>query len=131
MRHALTLAARGLGQVAPNPSVGCVIVDAQGHVVGRGWTGKGGRPHAETQALTMAGERAKGATAYVSLEPCSHHGQTPPCAEALMTAGVERVVGAVTDPDPRVSGSGFAKLKAAGIAVTQGVLENEARALNA
>jgi diaminohydroxyphosphoribosylaminopyrimidine deaminase/5-amino-6-(5-phosphoribosylamino)uracil reductase len=131
MRHALVLAARGLGRVAPNPSVGCVIVDASGHVVGRGSTAPGGRPHAETLALDAAGTRAKGATAYVSLEPCAHHGVTPPCAGALIKAGVARVVGACTDPDPRVAGKGFEMLRAAGIAVTEGVLESQARALNA
>jgi len=131
MRHALVLATRGLGRVAPNPAVGCVIVDAAGHIAGRGWTGAGGRPHAETVALARAGPRAKGATAYVTLEPCSHHGVTPPCAEALIAAGVARVVGAAVDPDPRVQGRGFARLKEAGVAVTPGVLEAEARALNA
>lgn len=131
MRHALVLAARGLGRVAPNPAVGCVIVDARGHVVGRGSTAPGGRPHAETVALEAAGTRAKGATAYVSLEPCAHHGVTPPCAGALIKAGVARVVGACADPDPRVSGKGFEMLRDAGIAVTKGVLEAEGRALNA
>ena len=130
MRHALRLAERGLGNTAPNPAVGCVIVSAEGHVVGRGWTQSGGRPHAETTALTQAGDLAKGATAYVTLEPCAHHGKTPPCAEALVKAQMARVVGAILDPDPRVAGAGFALLEGAGIAVTLGVLENEAHALN-
>lgn len=129
MAHALRLGARGLGRTWPNPAVGCVIV--QGAViVGRGWTQPGGRPHAETMALTQAGARARGATAYVTLEPCAHHGQTPPCAEALIAAGVARVVTALTDPDPRVSGKGHAMLRAAGIAVTEGVMQAEAAALN-
>jgi diaminohydroxyphosphoribosylaminopyrimidine deaminase/5-amino-6-(5-phosphoribosylamino)uracil reductase len=130
MRAALGLAARGLGRVWPNPAVGCVIV-AGGEVAGRGWTQPGGRPHAETEALARAGAAARGATAYVTLEPCAHHGKTPPCAEALIAAGVARAVVAVTDPDPRVSGSGIARLKAAGIAVEQGLLEREAAELNA
>jgi diaminohydroxyphosphoribosylaminopyrimidine deaminase/5-amino-6-(5-phosphoribosylamino)uracil reductase len=130
MRHALLLAARGLGRVAPNPAVGCVIVSPEGHILGRGWTQPGGRPHAETVALAMAGAAAKGATAYVSLEPCSHHGMTAPCADALAAAGIARVVAAVEDPDPRVRGKGFQRLEEAGIAVTRGVLEAEARTLN-
>lgn len=130
MRHALRLAARGLGRVAPNPAVGCVIVSKDGHIVGRGWTAPGGRPHAETIALERAGEAAHGATAYVSLEPCAHHGKTPPCADALIAARVARVVGAVRDPDPRTSGQGFEKLKQAGIEVVEGVLADEAKALN-
>ena len=130
MRHALRLAERGLGSVAPNPAVGCVIVAADGRIVGRGWTQAGGRPHAETVALAQAGGAARGATAYVTLEPCAHHGVTPPCAEALVKAGVARVVGAVVDPDPRVAGAGFAQLESAGVNVTRAVLEAEARALN-
>ena len=114
MRIALGLAARGLGNTWPNPAVGCVIVK-DGRILGRGWTQVGGRPHAETQALAEAGEAARGATAYVTLEPCSHHGRTPPCAEALVEAGVARCVGALEDPDPRVSGKGFATLREAGI----------------
>ena len=102
MRHALALAERALGTTAPNPAVGCVIVKDDGRVVGRGWTQPGGRPHAEVDALAEAGEAARGATAYVTLEPCAHHGQTPPCANALIAAGVARVVAAVQDPDPRV-----------------------------
>ena len=130
MRAALALAARGLGRVWPNPAVGCVIV-RDGTVVGRGWTQEGGRPHAETEALTRAGDAARGATAYVSLEPCAHHGRTPPCAEALVAAGVARVVAAVEDPDPRVSGRGIAALRAAGIAVDVGLCAQEAAGLNA
>ena len=130
MRHALRLATRALGHVAPNPAVGCVIVSADGCIVGRGQTQAGGRPHAETVALSQAGGLARGATAYVTLEPCAHHGQTPPCADALAAAGLARLVGAVTDPDPRVSGSGFARLQSAGVQVTRGILEAEARALN-
>lgn len=131
MRHALALARRGLGRVAPNPSVGCVLVNAEGHVVGRGWTKPGGRPHAEAVALDQAGPAADGATAYVTLEPCAHHGKTPPCADALASAGVTRVVAALEDPDPRVSGKGFHILRAAGISVTTGICGDEATRLNA
>jgi diaminohydroxyphosphoribosylaminopyrimidine deaminase/5-amino-6-(5-phosphoribosylamino)uracil reductase len=130
MALALALAGRGLGNVWPNPAVGCVIVQGS-TIVGRGFTQPGGRPHAERVALDQAGARARGATAYVTLEPCAHHGQTPPCAAALIAAGVARVVSATTDPDPRVSGKGHAMLRAAGIEVTEGVQEPEARALNA
>lgn len=117
MAHALHLAARGLGRTWPNPAVGCVIV-ANGRVVGRGWTQPGGRPHAETVALAQAGEAARGATAYVSLEPCAHHGRTPPCCDALVAAGVARVVTPMEDPDPRVAGEGLRRLRAAGVEVT-------------
>lgn len=123
---AFRLAARGWGKTAENPSVGCVLVRG-GVVVGRGTTASGGRPHAETIALTQAGDRAKGATAYVTLEPCSHHGQTPPCAEALITAGIVRVVVGARDPDPRVNGAGVEKLETAGIAAD--VLENSCASL--
>jgi diaminohydroxyphosphoribosylaminopyrimidine deaminase / 5-amino-6-(5-phosphoribosylamino)uracil reductase len=129
MGAALALAARGLGDVAPNPAVGCVLV-RDGRVVGRGWTQPGGRPHAETEALARAGENARGATAYVSLEPCAHYGKTPPCAEALIKAGVARVVSACEDPDGRVAGRGHAMLRAAGIAVDVGVSADEAHRLN-
>lgn len=129
MRHALALASRGLGNVAPNPSVGCVIV-ADGHIVGRGRTQPGGRPHAETEALRQAGEAAKGATAYVSLEPCAHIGETPSCANALIAAGIGRVVVAVEDPDPRTAGQGTVRLREAGIEVTTGVCEAEAKWAN-
>ena len=130
MAHALALAARGLGRTWPNPAVGCVIVRA-GRIVGRGWTQAGGRPHAETIALAQAGPLAFGATAYVTLEPCCHHGQTPPCTDALIAAGVARVATALTDPDPRVAGRGHAALRAAGIDVSEHILAAPARALNA
>ncbi len=129
MALAIALGRRGLGHVWPNPAVGCVIV-REGRIVGRGRTESGGRPHAETKALAQAGAAARGAVAYVSLEPCAHHGKTPPCAEALVAAGVARVVTAVTDPDPRVAGGGHAILRAAGIEVVTGVLEQEARRAN-
>ena len=125
MGIALALARRGHGNAAPNPSVGCVLV-RDGIIVGRGWTQPGGRPHAETEALKRAGDRARGATAYVTLEPCAHHGRTPPCAEALIAAGVARVVVAIADPDPRVDGGGIEMLKAAGIEVATGVRAAEA-----
>jgi diaminohydroxyphosphoribosylaminopyrimidine deaminase/5-amino-6-(5-phosphoribosylamino)uracil reductase len=121
MAAAIRLSRWHLGQTASNPSVGCLIVK-DGVIVGRGVTAVSGRPHAETQALADAGYLARGATAYVTLEPCSHHGHTPPCAEALIASGVARVVVALTDPDPRVSGRGLAMLAAAGIAVTTDVL---------
>lgn len=130
MAHALRLARRGLGNVWPNPAVGCVLI-RNGHVVGRGWTQPGGRPHAERVALDQAGAAARGATVYVTLEPCAHHGRTPPCAEALVSAGVARVVSAMTDPDPRVAGRGHAILRAGGVEVVEGVREAEARALQA
>ena len=131
MRAALALARRGLGTVWPNPAVGCVLTGRDGRVVGRGWTQAGGRPHAETEALRRAGGKAAGGTAYVTLEPCSHHGKTPPCADSLVAAGVTRAVVACEDPDPRVSGSGIAKLREAGIAVAVGLFAEEARELNA
>ena len=121
MRLALGLARRGLGRVWPNPAVGCVLVK-NGRVVGRGWTQPGGRPHAEVGALAQAGKDAQGATAYVTLEPCAHHGQTPPCAVALIDAHVARVVSALPDPDPRVSGRGHAMLADAGVDVVTGVM---------
>jgi len=130
MRTALSLARRGLGNVWPNPAVGCVLVDEHGKVVGRGWTQPGGRPHAETEALRQAGVQAKGATAFVSLEPCDHHGQTPPCSQALIDAGIGRVVVACQDPDERVGGKGIERLRNAGIEVAQGVCETEALRLN-
>ena len=129
MRLALTLAQRGLGRVWPNPAVGCVLVKDD-RVVGRGWTQPGGRPHAEAMALLQAGSNARGATAYVTLEPCAHYGKTPPCAEALIKAGVARVVSAIADPDDRVSGKGLSLLKEAGIAVTEGVLPDLAQDIN-
>ena len=130
MRHALMLADRALGTVAPNPAVGCVIV-RDGIVVGRGHTQRGGRPHAEAMALQQAGTAARGATAYVTLEPCAHLGQTPPCANALIEAGIERVVAAIEDPDPRVSGRGFQLLRDANVEVETGLLREEAAAQNA
>jgi len=126
MRAALAVAARGLGNTWPNPAVGCVLVN-DGRVIARGWTQPGGRPHAEVEALARAGEAARGATAYVTLEPCSHVGRTPPCCDALIRAGVTRVVAAMRDPDRRVDGRGFARLRAAGIAVEEAVLEEDAR----
>jgi diaminohydroxyphosphoribosylaminopyrimidine deaminase / 5-amino-6-(5-phosphoribosylamino)uracil reductase len=133
MRAALALARRGLGAVWPNPAVGCVIVkDAGGgSIVGRGWTQPGGRPHAETEALARAGAAAKGATAYVTLEPCCHWGRTPPCADALIAAGIRWVVIAAEDPDPRVAGGGIARLRAAGVEVTCGVGADAAAEINA
>ncbi len=130
MRAALNLAEHGIGRTAPNPFVGCIIVK-DGKVVGAAYTGDGGRPHAETIALEKAGSKAKGATVYVTLEPCSHHGETPPCAEALIKAGIARAVIACEDPDPRVSGRGIKMMKDAGIEVVTGVMEKEARDLNA
>src|SRR5437879_2252973 len=130
MRSALALARRGLGNVWPNPAVGSVIV-REGRVVGRGWTQPGGRPHAETEALARAGEAARGATAYVTLEPCCHWGRTPPCADALIAAGLRRIVVALEDPDPRVAGGGLARLRAAGVAVETGPGAAEAAEINA
>jgi diaminohydroxyphosphoribosylaminopyrimidine deaminase / 5-amino-6-(5-phosphoribosylamino)uracil reductase len=129
MARALQLAEQGLWTTSPNPRVGCVLVQA-GEIVGEGWHAKAGEPHAEVHALKAAGERARGATAYVTLEPCSHYGRTPPCAEALIAAGVSRVIAAMTDPNPLVAGKGLAMLQAAGIETASGVLENEARELN-
>ncbi len=125
MAAALALARRGLGTAWPNPSVGCVVV-RDGRVVGRGVTAPGGRPHAEALALAMAGTAARGATAYVTLEPCCHHGRTPPCTDALIAAGVARVVVATRDRNPRVAGGGIARLRAAGIEVVEGVLAEAA-----
>ncbi|TAK65993.1 MAG: bifunctional diaminohydroxyphosphoribosylaminopyrimidine deaminase/5-amino-6-(5-phosphoribosylamino)uracil reductase RibD [Betaproteobacteria bacterium] len=129
MAEALRLAEKGLYTATPNPRVGCVIV-RDGEAVGAGWHEKTGEPHAEVLALRAAGERARGATAYVSLEPCSHHGRTPPCVDALIEAGIARVVAAMQDPNSRVAGSGFAALRAAGILVESGLMQDEARALN-
>ncbi len=125
MAAALRIGRRNRGRTYPNPAVGAILVKG-GRVVGRGWTAATGRPHAETEALAQAGSEARGATAYVTLEPCAHHGRTPPCADALIAAGVARVVTSLADPDPRVSGQGIAKLEAAGIAVTVGVLAEDA-----
>lgn len=134
MAIALGLARRSLGATWPNPAVGCVLVQDRDDgpvIVGRGWTAPGGRPHAEPQALERAGAAAKGATAYVTLEPCSHHGKTPPCAGALIQAGIARSVVAIEDPDPRVSGQGLKALTDAGISVSRGVMAEAARELNA
>lgn len=130
MARALGLARQGLYSTHPNPRVGCVLVNAQGQIVGEGWHVRAGEPHAEVHALRQAGEQAKGATAYVTLEPCSHYGRTPPCADALIAAGVKRVVAALRDPNPQVAGRGLKRLHEAGIAVHSGVLAAEARALN-
>ncbi|MFF3703500.1 MULTISPECIES: bifunctional diaminohydroxyphosphoribosylaminopyrimidine deaminase/5-amino-6-(5-phosphoribosylamino)uracil reductase RibD [Pseudomonas] len=129
MARALELARKGLYSTHPNPRVGCVIV-RDGQVVGEGWHVRAGEPHAEVHALRQAGELARGACAYVTLEPCSHHGRTPPCAEALVKAGVARVVAAMQDPNPQVAGQGLKRLADVGIEVASGVLEAEARALN-
>ncbi len=125
MRLALSLGRRGLGQTWPNPSVGAVVVK-NGVVVGRGWTQPGGRPHAETEALARAGNDAQGATMYATLEPCSHQGKTPPCADAIIAAGVSRVVSAMVDPNPEVSGQGHARMAASGIRVDVGLCADEA-----
>ncbi len=129
MRRALELAAFGLHTTHPNPRVGCVLMQGN-RVVGEGWHRRAGEPHAEVHALAQAGEAAHGATAYVTLEPCAHHGRTPPCADALVAAGVARVVAAMADPFPAVDGAGLARLRAAGLVVECGLLEAEARELN-
>ena len=116
MQLALALGRRGLGNTWPNPAVGAVVVK-DGVIVGRGWTQPGGRPHAETEALKQAGRAARGATLYVTLEPCSHHGKTPPCADAIIRPGIARVVSALDDPNPEVAGQGHAKLRERRIAV--------------
>jgi diaminohydroxyphosphoribosylaminopyrimidine deaminase/5-amino-6-(5-phosphoribosylamino)uracil reductase len=130
MAQAFHLAELGLYSTSPNPRVGCVVV-ADERIVGSGWHRRAGEPHAEVHALLEAGGKARGATAYVTLEPCSHHGKTPPCTDALIAAGVARVVVTVQDPNPRVAGEGIARLRAAGIAVDCGLMETEARELNA
>ena len=133
MRAALSLARRGLGSVWPNPAVGCILVrdDLAGRVVGRGWTQAGGSPHAETEALRRAGDLAEGASAYVTFEPCNHQGETPPCSEALIAAGIKRCIISCQDPDPRVSGAGIKRLEVAGVETSLGLCEDEARHLNA
>ncbi len=130
MDAALSLARRGLGRAWPNPAVGCVLV-RDGRVVGRGWTQPGGRPHAETEALRRAGGNVRGATAYVTLEPCDHFGKTPPCSQALVDVGVSRAVIAIEDPDPRVSGNGIGRLRDAGVEVSVGTGRDEAEFINA
>src|SRR5690554_4793474 len=124
MARALALAERGLQTTTPNPRVGCVLV-RDGRIVGEGWHERAGEPHAEVHALRAAGERACGATAYVTLEPCSHHGRTPPCADALIAAGVARVVAALDDPNPQVAGRGLERLRAAGITTASGLLAEQ------
>lgn len=130
MALAIRLAKQGAYTTTPNPNVGCVITDKNGEIVGQGWHRKAGTPHAEVHALKEAGEKARGATAYVTLEPCSHQGRTPPCADALIKAGVARVVAAMVDPNPLVSGRGLNRIKEAGIEVAHGLLSHEAEALN-
>src|ERR1700759_4574618 len=125
MQLALALGRRGLGRTWPNPAVGAVIVK-DGVIVGRGWTQPGGRPHGEPEALRRAGEAARGATLYVTLEPCSHFGKSPPCADAVIAAGIKRVVAAIEDPNPEVAGQGHARLRAAGITVDVGLCAAEA-----
>lgn len=129
MARALKLAQRGRFTTHPNPNVGCVIVK-DGEIVGEGYHHRAGEPHAEVHALRMAGEKAKGATAYVTLEPCSHHGRTPPCCDALIAAGVARVVAAMQDPNPQVAGRGLYRLQQAGIDVSHGLMMSEAEPLN-
>ena len=133
MRAALALARRGIGRTWPNPAVGCILLQPgdPGCIVGRGWTQPGGRPHAETEALGRAGNAARGATAYLTLEPCTHIGATAPCADALIESGVARAVVALEDPDPRVSGAGIKRLKKAGIKTDVGCLGDFARQVNA
>src|SRR5580704_4754852 len=130
LRQALDLAAQGIGLTSPNPCVGAVIVDANGAIVGTGSHTYEGLKHAEILAIEQAGEKARGATLYINLEPCCHQGRTPPCADALIAAGISRVVASMLDPNPLVSGQGFAKLRSAGINVASGALEEEAKALN-
>src|SRR2546425_12267752 len=130
MRRALELAERARGLTSPNPLVGAVVVSGEGQIVGEGFHAAAGRPHAEIEALAAAGDRARGATLYVTLEPCAHHGRTPPCAPAIVAAGIRRVVTAIRDPNPLVSGRGFEALRAAGLEVTVGLLEREAAQQN-
>src|SRR3954463_7517506 len=126
MALALTLGRRGLGNAWPNPAVGAVVVKDD-VVVGRGWPQPGGRPHAEVEALRRAGEAARGATLYATLEPCSHHGKTPPCVDAIMAAGISRVVSALEDPNPEIAGQGHARLTSQGVAVTTAICADDAR----
>lgn len=133
MRMALSLARRGLGNVWPNPAVGCILVrnDLNNRIVGRGWTQAGGRPHGEIEAINRAQKLAEGSVAYITLEPCNHHGETPPCSESLINAGIKRCVIAIKDPDPRVLGSGINRLREAGIDTEVGVCEKDAKEINA
>ena len=126
MQRAIDLACNGKGMTSPNPLVGAVLVDEDGNVVGEGWHHKAGEPHAEVNALAQAGEKARGTTAYVTLEPCSHYGRTGPCCEALIAAGVKKVVVAIGDPNPKVAGNGIRRLQEEGIEVNVGVLAKEA-----
>ena len=130
LRRALELAQKSFGLASPNPNVGAVLVDGENNVVGEGFHTYEGKKHAEVLALEQAGEKARGATLYINLEPCCHHGRTGPCTEALIAAGIKRVVACTADPNPAVSGRGFAQLRQAGIQVTSGILEEEARPLN-
>ncbi len=130
MKRAIDLARKGIGTTSPNPLVGAVLVDDEGNVVGEGWHHKAGEPHAEVNALAQAGEKARGTTAYVSLEPCSHYGRTGPCCEALIAAGVKKVVIAIEDPNPKVAGNGIRRLQEEGIEVNVGVLAKEAAEVN-
>src|SRR3954462_9836033 len=130
LKQALQLAQKSFGLASPNPNVGAVLLDASGEVVGEGFHTYAGKKHAEVLALEQAGEKARGATLYINLEPCCHHGRTGPCADALIAAGINRVVACTADPNPAVSGRGFARLRQAGVQVTSGVLEEEARPLN-
>src|SRR5271170_8023037 len=130
LSQALDLALQGIGLTSPNPSVGAVIVDAKGTIIGTGSHTYDGVKHAEILALEQAGEKSRGATLYINLEPCSHQGRTGPCADALIAAGISRVVACMQDPNPLVSGQGFAKLRSAGIEVSSGILEEQAKALN-
>jgi diaminohydroxyphosphoribosylaminopyrimidine deaminase/5-amino-6-(5-phosphoribosylamino)uracil reductase len=130
LRRAIALAQKSFGLASPNPNVGAVLVDSSGEVLGEGFHTYDGKKHAEVLALEQAGDTARGATLYINLEPCSHHGRTGPCAEALIAAGIKRVVACTADPNPTVSGRGFARLRQAGVQVTSGILEEEARPLN-
>src|SRR6185369_1790069 len=130
MLHALELARAGIGLTSPNPNVGAVLVDDGGEVVGSGSHTYAGLKHAEILAIEQAGRKSHGATLYLNLEPCSHQGRTPPCADAVIAAGIKHVVAATEDPNPAVSGKGFSKLRAAGVAVDVGLLEGEARKIN-
>ncbi|HEX3105871.1 MAG TPA: bifunctional diaminohydroxyphosphoribosylaminopyrimidine deaminase/5-amino-6-(5-phosphoribosylamino)uracil reductase RibD [Terriglobales bacterium] len=130
LRRAIELAQKSFGLVSPNPNVGAVLVDSSGELIGEGFHTYDGKKHAEILALEQAGEKARGATLYINLEPCCHHGRTGPCTEALIQAGIKRVVSATADPNPAVSGRGFARLRQAGVQVASGILEEEARPLN-